>query len=94
MTAKWISELIENENGVSKLLFERTMMEVTELICKDMERNKVTKSNLAKMLNKSESYVTQLLDGNINLTLKELSEIMALLGRQIVLDSTEIRKMV
>lgn len=50
-----------------------------EEICSVMERNEIKRTDLAKMLGKSRSFVTQLFSGSSNITLKTLCEILYVL---------------
>ena len=62
---------------------ERVTREVTELICKWMDERNVTLSELASRLGKTGSYVTQLLDGQYNITIRTISDVFAVLGATI-----------
>lgn len=62
---------------------ERTILDATERICELMLKNKVTRSDLAYRLGKSKGYVSQLLDGERNMTLRTLSDVFVALGRAV-----------
>jgi antitoxin component HigA of HigAB toxin-antitoxin module len=53
---------------------ERSILETTEMIRAVMEQGEVTKSNLAQKLGKSKAYITKLLDGQTNMTLRTISD--------------------
>ena len=55
---------------------ERAIFETTELICRMMEESGVNKAELARRLGKSPAYVTQLLDGRTNMTLRTISDVL------------------
>jgi transcriptional regulator with XRE-family HTH domain len=59
---------------------ERCIFETTERLCELMELHKVSRSELAKRLGTSKGYVTQLLDGSTNMTLRTLSDVYLALG--------------
>lgn len=59
---------------------ERCIFEATERLCELMELHRVSRSELAKRLGKSKGYVTQLLDGSANMTLRTLSDVYLALG--------------
>lgn len=61
---------------------ERAIVEVTERICELMEEQGITRAELAKRLGKSRGYITQILGGSTNLTLRSLSDIYLALDRQ------------
>jgi transcriptional regulator with XRE-family HTH domain len=62
---------------------ERAILEVTELISKLMERQNVSKSELARRLGKSKAYVTQLLGGRTNMTLRTISDVLFVLDSSL-----------
>lgn len=62
---------------------EGLILDVTEEIWKVMEEKGWNKSELASALGKSKSYVTQLMNGNRNMTLRTLSDIAFALGVSI-----------
>jgi len=61
-------------------LQERTMVELTELICREMQRQGLSRSELAERMGKSKGQVTQMLSGGRNLTLRSLSDMLLALG--------------
>lgn len=62
---------------------ERAILEVTELLCELMEENNVSRAELARRLGKTKGYITQLLDGRTNMTLRTISDTFSVLGRAI-----------
>ncbi len=69
----------------AKLLLqqERAILDVTELICKVMEEQGVTRAGLARRLNKTMHQVDKMLDGEIDMTVRAWSDVFAALGREI-----------
>jgi transcriptional regulator with XRE-family HTH domain len=61
--------------------FARLELEVTELFCELMEKENVTRAELARRLGVSSAYVTKVLRGQSNLTLKTVSDFLFALGR-------------
>jgi hypothetical protein len=59
---------------------ERAIYEVTELIESVMAEKHVKRADLAKMLGKSKGWVTQLLDGEANKTIRTVADTLAVLG--------------
>lgn len=78
-----VEQFVSTEEG--KLLFEqeRTILDVTELICRLMKENGVSKADLARRLGKSKAYITTLLDGGTNMTLRTISDVMCVLGSSL-----------
>lgn len=71
--------LAQSEN---KLLLQQevTILEVTETICALMDEQKVSRTELAARLGKSKAFVTQLLQGRANMTLRTISDVLHALG--------------
>ena len=62
---------------------ERAILDLTELVCEIMEEQGVSRSDLARRLDKTKGYVTQLLDGRANMTVRTMSDVFGVLGRAI-----------
>ena len=76
MAQTFVEKVTATREGKRLYEQERAILEVTELICKLMERQNVSKSELARRLGKSKAYVTQLLDGRANMTLRTISDVL------------------
>ena len=61
---------------------ERTILETTELMCEVMEEEGISRAELAKRMKVTRGFVTQLLDGTANMTLRTVSDVFVALGRQ------------
>jgi transcriptional regulator with XRE-family HTH domain len=76
-------EITSTEDGMRIWQQERVIFEVTEKICELMDRENVTRAELADRLGKkTRGYITQLLSGNSNMTLRTVSDVFLALGRQ------------
>jgi len=71
---------METKEGALIWNQERSILETTELICAIMEEKGVSRAELADLLGKSRGYVTQLLDGATNMTLRTISDTFTVLG--------------
>lgn len=81
---KTISEQIAStEEGLQAWHQERAIFETTERICELLGEAKLTRSQFAEALGKSKGYVTQLLDGQTNMTLRTISDAFLALGRSV-----------
>jgi transcriptional regulator with XRE-family HTH domain len=70
-----------NDPEFRKLLAqEELILEVTETICELLENEKVSRKELADRLGKSKGFVSQLLNGGRNLTLRTVADILHVLG--------------
>jgi transcriptional regulator with XRE-family HTH domain len=79
----FVETVASTEDGLRALNQERAILELTEAICDIMERDGVTRSELARWLGKSKGYVTQLLGGRANMTIRTISDIFTALGRTL-----------
>lgn len=61
---------------------EGAILDTTELICELMKEAGVSRSQLAHRLGKSKGYVTQLLDGSRNMTIRTVSDVLTNLGQE------------
>jgi plasmid maintenance system antidote protein VapI len=62
---------------------ERAKYEATELVCDAMSRFGITRTELAKRLGKTKGYVSQLLDGERNMTIDTISDVFWAIGRSL-----------
>ena len=60
-------------------------MEVTETLCELLEKEKISRKELADRLGKSKGFVSQLLNGGRNLTLRTVADILHVLGYKVTL---------
>lgn len=65
---------------------ERLMVEVTELICRELKKQNLRRSELADKLGKSKGRISQYLDGERNLTLRTVADIFTALGFSLRVD--------
>lgn len=65
-------------DAAESILFqqEETILEITEMICEVMDKKGISRADLAKRLGKSRSFVSHLLNGDRNMTLRTLSDIL------------------
>jgi len=61
------------------------IMEVTETLCELLEKEKISRKELAERLGKTKGFVSQLLNGGRNLTLRTVADILHVLGYKVAL---------
>jgi len=99
---------MKTKNGAEKTLLEKYLedpefarlmaqgdliMEVTETICELLEKEKISRKELADRLGKTKGFVSQLLNGGRNLTLRTVADILHVLGYKVSLSPyKEVRK--
>jgi len=66
---------------------ERLLVDANELLVMVMKKKGVSRAELAKRLGKSKAFVTQVLRGNHNLTLRTLADLFGALEYQVVVDA-------
>lgn len=79
----WVQNLLESNEGFRLYQQESTILNVTEMICELMEQKCVTRAELAVQLEKSKGRVSQLLNGEANLTLRTLSDVLLALDHSL-----------
>jgi transcriptional regulator with XRE-family HTH domain len=89
MTTSIIDDM--NDPEFRKLLAqEELILEVTEFICKLLGEENVSRKQLSDRLGKSKGFVSQLLNGGRNLTLRTVADILHVLGYKVSLTPHKI----
>ena len=83
MSDTFFESMTESEVGRRLFEQERAILEMTELILERMQEAGVSRSQLAERLGKSKSFISQILDGSANMTLRTVSDLFSALGRRI-----------
>jgi len=76
-------EYMKDKEFARLIAQEDLIMDVTEGFCKILEEKKLSRSKLAKLMGKTKGYISQLLGGKRNLTLRVLSDIAYHLGYNV-----------
>lgn len=77
---KWASESPEYERMLAE---EALILDVTEKVWELLESREMNKADLAKALGKSKAYVSQVLSGSRNMTLRTLADVADALGSSV-----------
>jgi transcriptional regulator with XRE-family HTH domain len=77
-----IEQYVEDPNRMRVFLQERAILEVTELIEAVMKEQGISRKALADRLGKTKSWVSQMLDGEANKTIRTVADTFAVLGRE------------
>ncbi len=78
-----ILEQLKRYEDDPAFLTERLVLEINEEICRVMDEQDMSRSELARRLGVSRQFITRLLNGNPNLTLLTLVKIATALGARI-----------
>jgi transcriptional regulator with XRE-family HTH domain len=73
----------QNMDRAKLYQFAQLELEVTELLCELMEKNNVSRAELARRVGVKPPYVTRILRGQTNLTLKTVRDFFFALGRSV-----------
>lgn len=90
MTASWIENLQQTADGRRMLEQERLIMQATEAIASLLDDQHMSRAELARRIGKSSAFVTKLLRGDNNFTLRTLSDVLFALNRSAHLSLGEI----
>jgi AraC-like DNA-binding protein len=86
-----VERLTNTPEGMMAFQQERTIQALTDLICEIMEDQGVSRADLARRLNRTKGYITQLLDGHANMTIRTVSDVFAALGRAVTFRDESLR---
>ncbi len=81
-----LDRLTSTPEGKRLLDQERLIMQATERIVELMQEQSVTRTELAKRLGRSKGWISQLLAGEANFTLRTLADVFGALGQRPVVD--------
>lgn len=79
------ASLMEDPEFRRLLCVEALVVEASEAIARLMAEQNVSKADLARRLNKSRAWVTQLLSGKANMTVRTLADVVYTLGAEVKL---------
>lgn len=80
-----LEEYLKDEEFQKVFAQEDLIMEVTETLCELLEKEKVSRKELAERMGKSKGFISQLLNGGRNLTLRTVADILYVLGYKVSL---------
>jgi len=83
MSETLIERLTKTAEGMRLYQQERAIQELTDLTCEIMQEQDVSRSELARRLGKTKGYITQLLDGRTNMTVRTISDVFVALDRAV-----------
>ena len=83
MSVNELSKMFEEAENTSDYQLQSTVVDLTEDICEIMEAKSITRADLARRLGKSRAWVTKLLRGDRNLTLRTIVEVLWELGYKV-----------
>ena len=89
--SKTLDQILAERPEVQQTLErERAYMEAYMLIIKLMDEQGVTKAELARRLGRSRPYVTKLLNGSTNMTIRTIADVLFHLGCRLEVASSKL----
>ena len=76
-------EMMEDKEFARLMAQEDLIMDVTEAFCEILEERNISRSRLARMMGKTKSYISQILNGSRNLTLRTIADMAFCLGYKV-----------
>ncbi len=83
MSETLIEGLTKTKEGMRLYQQERAIQDLTDLVCEVMEEENVSRAELARRIGKTKGYITQLLDGRTNMTVRTISDVFTVLNRAV-----------
>ena len=83
MTGRSFKQLFEAAERRPEYWEEGAILDFTEALYDAMQRQGVTRAELARRLGTSQAYITRVLSGNANFTLKTMTKLAHALGMQL-----------
>jgi len=84
--AKWFQEMLDKYRDDFEFRLEELILDFTEKIVQKMHEQDISRAELARRLGVSRAFVTKLLNGNPNLTIKTMMSIADVLGCDLNID--------
>ncbi len=88
---EWFSQRLEEYRDDPEFILEELILDVTEQICAAMEGQDISRSELAQRLGVSRAYITKLLNGQGNMTLRTLVAVGHALGVEVNVSMSSMR---
>ena len=76
---------LEDEEFARFMAQEDLIIEITEGFCKILEEKHLSRSKLARLMGRTRGYISQLLNGRSNITLRSLADIAYHLGYHVII---------
>ena len=82
---KWFKDELETVRKTFEYRLEKILIQLGEDICRLMRDQQISRAEVAERLGVSRAYVTKVLNGNPNLTIKTLLKLSDALGRELAI---------
>ena len=88
------ARMVRDKNLKKLYLEEKLILGVTNIISELMEAQGLRKTDLAERVNCNKGYITKLLDGTKNMTLKTVSNVFFELGYTLAVEAVLIEELI
>lgn len=78
-----LESYLKDEQFARLLAQDEFILEMTETLCEILEKENISRQELAHRLGKSKGFISQLLNGGRNLTLRTIADICHVLGYKL-----------
>lgn len=85
-----LDDLVRDPSFRKEYCVEQTITNITELIARRMKESNMSQRDLARLAELSEGRISQLLDGEANMTLRTVASLLAVFGHVLVASSTPV----
>ena len=75
--------LIDRLENSGEVRVEAAIVQFTEELCRAMDEDNVSRSDLAKMIGTTPAYITKVLSGHANFTLATMTKLAQALNRRV-----------
>ena len=82
-TDHWLARLVPAEMSLRAYAEDRAVAELTGGVIEAIERAGLTRAEIARLLGTTKSYISQVLNGSTNMTLKTLGALLWAAGREV-----------
>lgn len=79
----WLTRQLEPDESLREYAEESAVLELTGVLCEEMKKAGLTKKDVADQLGTSRAFVSQVLSGNRNMTLRTLGALLWACGKQV-----------
>lgn len=90
LDSSYLAEIKSDPYKLGMYQQDKTVLEYTELVCKTMQEDGISRKELAKRICRSEIYIGKLLDGDTELSLQRMTEIMTAMGYSLKMTAEKI----
>jgi hypothetical protein len=90
MTETVLNQFVSSPKGMQLFQQERLIAAITELMCRTMKECDVKRNAMAEHLGKSKGWVSQILTGEANLTLRTVADFFTALNKRLSVSIEDI----